>query len=661
MRQQGARGGRPNNYYFLPTSTTASSSVSTARYRTEMLVLALERSTKSAVTVQQRVLLYAICSNRVLLSEEMPGGMALYARLGAKEKTDATLYLKLMAGLTTGQISCIRAFLDSHNIQLLSSNYGQMASTSRSMCVPIVLHTFSYDRTKDGKTQKHTCVVGIIESIQQLLLKILEVEKLTDHAVSSGNLRVKLGLDKGSSFVKLCLQVVDVSRHNSAYNTYLIGMYEGHDDYEPLRSAFSTLNSQLHSMQSSGLVNQGMRYTVAFFLSADIPALQCTLGLSVNGRCFCPFCLITKDNLSVVSYVPAFPPRTLAGMASSLAEFSKTGSLADRTAASAHGNVITPQLFPAIALENVCLPELHISLGVFKRFADLQENLLTEVDILRSGGAAPDPGSTSLVLQQFRKLLKKRASLKEDVDCWQLELNSLMELKEIAMLEETDELYHQQLILRISEKNAASQAVQAQLASVSLECSKIVKKIPKGDGTMIQSFAGALKSLGIQVQAYHSQCFIGSHVQKGFQGRKSLFHLIRSQANCPPCFHAREQKLAEVVEAFHSVRELYTSNRPLDENEILFMESGVTNFQRLYTESFGTLTPKMHMLSHMPQFARLHGSIGVFTEQGVESVHPFVNAYKRRHSYIKNQGDFLEMTMREQQLSNLARRSARSE
>ena len=403
-------------------------------------------------------------------------------------------------------------------------------------------------------------------------------------------------------------------------------MYEGHDDFEPVRSAFQTLDLQLKDLQVCGLRCGGRVFQVSFFLSADIPALQCCLGLSVNGTCFCPFCTIKQDNLDHQSLMmPAFPKRTLSGMQESLKEFHKLGgSLDNRKAANLNANVIIPPLFPSIPIENVSIPELHISLGVFKRFADLEEDLLTEVDLWRQDRVESRSAAVSAHLGTFRNLLGEREAVELDRKLLLMEIEELQGLRVIACADDPGPDYLQQLDLRLGAKQDALQNTVFELEALSRECAKALKKVPRGDSTLIKAFETALNSLGIEKQSYHSQCYVGNDVQRGFKGRSQLFGLLQNDSDCFPGARERERKLLQTVEAFHAVREIYTLNRPLNEEEIQSLERGVQQFQLLYTERFGNLTPKMHILSHMASFSRRHGSIGIFTEQGIESVHPFV-------------------------------------
>ena len=66
-------------------------------------------------------------------------------------------------------------------------------------------------------------------------------------------------------------------------------MYEGDEDYEPMRKAFGVLNDQIHDLQLQGVTFSDRKLWPHFFFSADLPALQCSMGLSQGGNTSVPF------------------------------------------------------------------------------------------------------------------------------------------------------------------------------------------------------------------------------------------------------------------------------------------------------------------------------------------------------------------------------------
>ena len=85
---------------------------------------------------------------------------------------------------------------------------------------------------------------------------------------------------------------------------------------------------------------------------------------------------------------------------------------------------------------------------------------------------------------------------------------------------------------------------------------------------------------------------------------------------------------AKLLECF----QLYSAARPLCSHELQLLEIRSAELASLWPRQF---TPKFHLLTyHMPQFARDWLSIGLSTEQCVESSHSMFNELQRRFAGI---------------------------
>ena len=82
---------------------------------------------------------------------------------------------------------------------------------------------------------------------------------------------------------------------------------------------------------------------------------------------------------------------------------------------------------------------------------------------------------------------------------------------------------------------------------------------------------------------------------------------------------------------------LFSLSRPLTDDEKKRFMIFVDDLSLYYAAHFPTssVTPKFHMLTYeMPLFLQKHGTIGMFTEQALESVHPEYNRLDRTFSSI---------------------------
>ena len=77
---------------------------------------------------------------------------------------------------------------------------------------------------------------------------------------------------------------------------------------------------------------------------------------------------------------------------------------------------------------------------------------------------------------------------------------------------------------------------------------------------------------------------------------------------------------------------LFSACRPLTDDERKQFVVYVNDLSLYYATHFPTssVTPKFHMLTYeMPLFLQKHGTIGMFSEQGLESLHPEYNRLDR--------------------------------
>ena len=82
---------------------------------------------------------------------------------------------------------------------------------------------------------------------------------------------------------------------------------------------------------------------------------------------------------------------------------------------------------------------------------------------------------------------------------------------------------------------------------------------------------------------------------------------------------------------------LFSASRPLTDEEKQQFMICVDDLSSYYATHFPTssVTPKFHMLTYeMPLFLSKHGTIGMFSEQALESVHPEYNRLDRTFSSI---------------------------
>lgn len=141
----------------------------------------------------------------------------------------------------------------------------------------------------------------------------------------------------------------------------------------------------------------------------------------------------------------------------------------------------------------------------------------------------------------------------------------------------------------------------------------------------------ALDSLGVDLQAYHSGTFIGNHMFKvlkvsdSIDGPKLITEALASRPDLQFKFYQLLLTLGEIFRFTSCIGFLTQIETETLETKIQELKNFlIQNFQNM------TTTPKMHMLlTHFLPFVKKHGTIGLFTEQSIESLHAELNFLMR--------------------------------
>jgi hypothetical protein len=163
-----------------------------------------------------------------------------------------------------------------------------------------------------------------------------------------------------------------------------------------------------------------------------------------------------------------------------------------------------------------------------------------------------------------------------------------------------------------------------------------------GIGPFQKRFDDFLSKLGISRQKYFGGTFIGPDLHAIFgtsENIRALCDVLQSHSvMCPDGVErefgsaARVRELSSVLLPFGELHKLFNRKEPLCEHEISRFPTLVTEHAIAFAIVFPTTvpTPKMHVLCyHMEEMLARHGSVGMDTEQGIESFHPEV-------TYIRN-------------------------
>ena len=181
-----------------------------------------------------------------------------------------------------------------------------------------------------------------------------------DGAIPSDEVWVKLGGDHGGGSFKFSFQIANTAHPNALQNTVPFLVFAAPDSFENLATTLNPFADQVKMLMGT---TWDSRYIRCIFFG-DYELLCACYGLSgPSGRRPCLFCLSTKAEMQLPpTQQPAHEERSLQRLNEDLKRFEQNGSCLAH--AKLFNNVIRPSLLP-IPLEWVCIPALHLDLGIY--------------------------------------------------------------------------------------------------------------------------------------------------------------------------------------------------------------------------------------------------------------------------------------------------------
>jgi hypothetical protein len=158
------------------------------------------------------------------------------------------------------------------------------------------------------------------------------------------------------------------------------------------------------------------------------------------------------------------------------------------------------------------------------------------------------------------------------------------------------------------------------------------------EGPFKKRFEDALKYFKISRQKYFGGTFVGPDLHTVFNSPQNITYLCAilkaGRFVCPDGIERQfgsDERAAEVetvLQAFGRAHRVFSRKQALCEHEIESFPMLVSDFMVAFAKVYPNEapTPKMHMLGfHFMDMIERHGSVGMGTEQGIESFHPEFN------------------------------------
>lgn len=390
--------------------------------------------------------------------------------------------------------------------------------------------------------------------------------------------------------------------------------------------------------------------TIRISWGGDIVFLHALLGTdSHRGIYPCHICLIPKDELQTVGVPPTEHPRlrSLATATEHLKEFAigPKGTRKQRAYSQTKRPILTREF-----IGNISPSPLHVTMGLVK---NLIKQLFTEAATLdararyhRQWFSEPDSLlEQSALTRELIELYRLEQSLQRDVNELPKQIEAAEE-ENRSLLKQHDALHRirfansrMRLANQMSALSASVTAKKAELKSKSERLTATTHKINSTDGPFTRAIQHRIDLFGIAERPYHSGEYVGKDCERIMQhgttissaiGRIELID-INGQTEYSGD-DAIAQKYGALFGRLYECFKLYSAARPLCSHEIRMLE---LHSSALASQWPRTFTPKFHLLTyHMPQFARDWLSIGLSSEQCVESSHPKFNELLRTFAGI---------------------------
>lgn len=159
-----------------------------------------------------------------------------------------------------------------------------------------------------------------------------------------------------------------------------------------------------------------------------------------------------------------------------------------------------------------------------------------------------------------------------------------------------------------------------------------------------------LKEMGVDIFLFNGGgSFVGNQVMKLISGDGPK-KITSAFENAP---HLGE-KFMKFLESVGEIYRLISRASFLNSCEIAEVIHLCYQFHEFFIDSFPNtpMTIKMHMLiEHVPDFVRHHRTVGLLSEQALESLHATVNKLHRRFACIRKTQRKQEMTHREHHIN----------
>ncbi|XP_038063028.1 uncharacterized protein LOC119733716 [Patiria miniata] len=461
------------------------------------------------------------------------------------------------------------------------------------------------DEDTGGSIIKSTPCVPLVHKVHQQLDAYDKTDQLTWHdgLIPADEIWLKLGGDKGGKIFKQMFQMANLQHPNSPQHTIVVCAFEATDSQFNMDLGLMHFREQVVQLMSSQW--RGRKFKL--FVFGDYKYFCKIYGLTgPTGRHCCLWCTMQYSDMRLPLQMRTknCEPRSLESMKRSLDEFRSKGGIPAK--AKNFHNVIREPLM-SVPLSQVCIPGLHISLGLFMKHFNSFENNCHRLDM---------EVSTTLSAQDikdhddsFTSSYKNLVQITHSARSEDAQAKAIADTSQALMLQMTT------LAVATEPADPAVQMLaEAHANSLKLSKSKALWKsrdtaLKTGKGPIAGVLDTTLKTIRVCRQAYHGGSFVGNHVHK--------------------CSRELSGKYQGLFTRFAECHNVYNSASIMTDDIINKLEEDITSYCQYFRVEFTTdsCPPKFHMLVEhiIPFIKQWRFGLGFLGEQGGEGVHARLN------------------------------------
>ena len=451
----------------------------------------------------------------------------------------------------------------------------------------------------------------------------------------------------------------------------------------------------LHSILYSLFVFPGsdcqtyMYKTGYFTVGGDWEGLSKFIGTSgPNGKFFCNHCLVTLDHVKkgvphAQHILPKYqtymgddgsdypykdcnyPLRTFDRCKEMNAKYREAGEKAKSL--NYESCEYAPLLEGEHIIDTVSTTPLHVSLGLGQHILTvLEDTAISQDKEIKEHQGHYDAFTTLYDLKN--EVIKSCQSVQKEIEVVEEKISQVIEKKK-EIVKERAQFFNKK---HSSYKSDIAKGVRDRFAKLGKEkdglekdkeklekalkkketkLENAIKELEKIRGPFKERLDKLLDSLRLKRAAYHSGALIGPDVKKLVtKGNISKFGevfrpielKVYSKDGALEESHvlglnATRVKIVTLLTKFRLCYELYTANRSLCRHEVEMLALRCVSFGNWFPVNFPheNLKRKFHLLTvDVPKQARRMKTIGMITEQTIESIHPYINELDRRFAKV---------------------------